>query len=229
MPTPSRKRSGNASWTSASAAATAAGSCCQTLRIPVATTIVLDACRNARASSTDGLLPSHRAPKPSASISPAACAPKRCGIQIPIGPISMDESLTDEPSRLAACRPGLVVPEPAGAARGAELGLLGGVLPGGFVALSYCAVALQEVDLHLADEPVAELRVADPRPLVGRRRRGARDLCGDVVGHDERRRLGEDPRLRNGARARADVTDRVHVRELGAEVGLVDGHPALDR
>ncbi len=89
--------------------------------------------------------------------------------------------------------------------------------------------AAEEVDLDLADEPVAELGVADARSSVRLRWPLAREAGGDVIGHDERSRLGEDPGLRNGTGAGADVAEGVDVGVLGPEVGLVDGHPAVDR
>ena len=62
IPIPSRKRPGNARATSARCAATSAGSCCHTLRIPVATVSVLECSRNGRACASDGLLPTHSVP-----------------------------------------------------------------------------------------------------------------------------------------------------------------------
>jgi hypothetical protein len=50
-------RSGKSRVSSACPAATAAGSCCQTLRMPVAIVIVLVRSRYGRASAVDGLLP----------------------------------------------------------------------------------------------------------------------------------------------------------------------------
>ena len=61
-PIPSRKRPGKARASSARCAATSDGSCCHTLRIPVATVSVLERSRNGRASCTDGLPPTHRVP-----------------------------------------------------------------------------------------------------------------------------------------------------------------------
>src|SRR6185437_15227293 len=54
------------------------------------------------------------------------------------------------------------LPEPAGAASRAEFVLFGSELERWVVALGVRRVAAEEVDLHLAHEPVAELGVADP-------------------------------------------------------------------
>ena len=97
------------------------------------------------------------------------------------------------------------------------------------MALGHRGLATKEVDLHLADEPAAELGVADSRPLARRRRVGTRDLRGDVVGDDSRGRLSENPGLGDVPWAGADVAEGVHVPECGPKVGLVDRHPAVDR
>ena len=60
-------------------------------------------------------------------------------------------------------------PEPARSPGCAELLLLGGVLARRVAALRFRRRAAEEVDLDLADEPVAELGVADARPSVRRR------------------------------------------------------------
>src|SRR5436309_7740288 len=100
-------------------------------------------------------------------------------------------------------------PDPARPADRAELLLLGGVLERGIVALGRWRVAAEEVDVDLADEPAAELGVADARALVRRGRLGARDRGGDIVGDNAGGRLGEDPGLGNGPRARTDVAQRI--------------------
>src|SRR5829696_3297442 len=121
------------------------------------------------------------------------------------------------------------VPEPARPPHGAELLLLGGVLERRLEALGRRRVAVQEVHLDLADEPATELGVADPRSAKRRRRLTARDRGRDVVGDDDRGRLGEDPGLGDGPGARADVADRIDAGELGPEIRLVDRDPAVDR
>src|SRR4051812_34587161 len=85
-----------------------------------------------------------------------------------------DRRRNDEGARAWAARGALS--EPARAARGAELLLLGRVGERRLVALGLGGRTAQEADLHLADEPVAELGVADARALVGRGRRLAGDL-----------------------------------------------------
>jgi hypothetical protein len=97
-------------------------------------------------------------------------------------------------------------PEPARTADRAELILLGGVLERGVVALGRRRVAAEEVDLDLADEPAAELGVADTRALIRRRRLVALDRGRDVVGNDPRGSLGEDPRLGNRPRAATETS-----------------------
>src|SRR5215213_5627574 len=89
MPSPSRKRSPNSLCSRAWPAATSAGSLRQTLRIPVATGIVLVRSRNGRVWSSVGLVPTHNAPKPRDSISAASPVPSRWGSQIPNRPSSM--------------------------------------------------------------------------------------------------------------------------------------------
>ena len=121
------------------------------------------------------------------------------------------------------------LPEPARPPHGTELLLLGGVLERRLVALGRRRVAVQEVHLDLADEPAAKLGVADPRSAERRRRLTARDRGRDVVGDDDRGRLGEDPGLGDGSGAGADVADRVDAGELGLEIRLVDWDPAVDR
>src|SRR5204863_3060332 len=119
-------------------------------------------------------------------------------------------------------------PKPASPADRAELLLLRGVPERGVVTLGRWRIAAEEADLDLADEPTAELRVADARRLVGRGRLGARDRRCDVVSDYARSRLGEDAGLRNSPRAGTDVAERVDAGEPGPEVGLVDGHPIVD-
>src|SRR6476469_4298944 len=84
-------------------------------------------------------------------------------------------------------------------------------------------------ELDLADQPVAELGVADAPPSVRRRWLPTGDRRRDVVRYNACGRLGEDAGLGDGTRAGADVTNGVDVFELGPEVGLIDGHPAVDR
>src|SRR5215217_4456386 len=100
-------------------------------------------------------------------------------------------------------------PEPARSPGCAELLLLGGILARRVVSLRCCCRAAEEVDFDLADEPVAELGVADARASVGRRWFLAGDRGRDVVGYHPRGRLGEDPGLGDGAGAGADVTEGV--------------------
>src|SRR5437588_9678236 len=119
--------------------------------------------------------------------------------------------------------------EPAFTACSAELSLFSGVLSRGIVTRSRWGLATKEVDVHLADEPAAEFGVANARPLVRRRRVLASDPRRNIVGYDQRGRLGEDPGLGDGSWSCADVAEGVHVGEPGPEVGLVDGHPAVYR
>lgn len=88
---------------------------------------------------------------------------------------------------------------------------------------------LRKFTSTLLTSPVAELGVAHARASVRRRWFPTGDRGRDVVGDDARGRLGEDPGLGDGAGAGADVPERVDALELGPEVGLVDGHPAVDR
>src|SRR5919198_3316934 len=132
------------------------------------------------------------------------------------------------PSIACACDTAGSEPEPARSPGRAELLLLGGVVARGVKSLGRRRGAAEEVDLDLADEPVAELGVADARPSVRCRWLPAGDRGRNVVGHDKRGRLGEDPGLGDGAGTGTDVAEGVDLRELGPEVGLVDGYPAVD-
>ena len=89
IPIPSRKRPGCSPATTANCAATSAGSCCQTLRMPVATVIADVASRYARISSTPGLPPIQSVPNPSSSSSGTVSMPCRLVRQMPIVPSSM--------------------------------------------------------------------------------------------------------------------------------------------
>src|SRR2546423_346191 len=120
-------------------------------------------------------------------------------------------------------------PEPARPALCTELLLLGCVLERGVITLGRRRLAAQEADLDLADQPAAELGVADARTLIRRGRIGARDRCGDVLGDHAGRRLGKDPGLRNGPRTGTDVATRIDPGEAGPEVRLLDGHPVFGR
>ena len=61
MPMPSRNLPGKSRVSSAWPAATPAGSCCQTLRMPVAIVIAWVRAMYARMSAVDGLPPTHSA------------------------------------------------------------------------------------------------------------------------------------------------------------------------
>jgi hypothetical protein len=92
-PTPSRKRPGKSRASRARSAATSAGSCIHTLRIPVATVIAFERSRYGRTCSSDGLPPTHSVPKPAASISATPSSPSWRRRQIPIVPSSMAHTL----------------------------------------------------------------------------------------------------------------------------------------
>src|SRR5690242_408184 len=118
-------------------------------------------------------------------------------------------------------------PEPPLAASRAELLLLRRELLGGLEHPRRRRRTAEEVGLYLSDHPASELDVAIARALVGRRRLTSGETRGDVVGHDARRGLGEHARLRH--RQAGHVAQGIDVRKAGREVGLVDGHPSVDR
>jgi hypothetical protein len=101
--------------------------------------------------------------------------PRRLWEHCPFTPLT---NLAGQPAMsVPLCRP-RSGSEPTCAARRADLGLLGRVLERWLVAFGHRGRAAQEVDVDLADEPVAELGVADCPPLrtapAARRRRSRR-------------------------------------------------------
>src|SRR5579862_628878 len=121
------------------------------------------------------------------------------------------------------------MPEPACSPCRRELVLFGGVREGRGEGLRRRRFAAEEVDLDFGDVTLAELRVADPSSSVRFWRLTAGDGGSDVVGDDVCGGFGEDAGLWDGARAGANVADRVNARILRPEVALVDGHPTVDR